>query len=506
MEMHATDTDVGPGDRPFPDARTAGQAETLFRFSRLREEDEDDAAQLDPSILRALAEAMARGGGGASDVPAGYTYLGQFVAHDLSFERSRPPLGNRVRRTSLVQQRSPRLDLDSMYGHGPDGDPAGPYEADGARLKVGTTAGPGGARGRPGLDLARDGDEAPLATIPDRRDDENLAVAQIHLAFIRFHNAVVDDLEADRVPGDLFGLARDIVTKHYQWLIRDDYLTKVCRADVIAAVFDHDERKLFEVDAQPDVTPTMPVEFSVAAFRFGHSMLRTNYRWNEVLDGGLVSLDRLFDLTGRANEATPEWRLPDTAVADYRRLFDFGDNEKDLNLAMRIDTALVGRLSSVPARIVERDPLPDGDPRANIAYRDLVRAKDLRLASGQEMVALLRQARVPVTALSAEQIAVGDNGAQLDVLGPATVAAIVANTPLWFYVLREAEVNGGKLGHVGARIVVEVVHRAMEASGASIVRERSWRPQYGPGDGTFGMTDLLTVAFGQAHLDNPLGP
>jgi hypothetical protein len=517
METHASAIEVEPDERPLPDARTSGQAVTPFRFSRIGPEDLSGAVQLAPAVLEGLAEAMARGGGGESGIPAGYTYLGQFIAHDLSFERSRPPLGTPVTRTALEQGRSPKLDLDSLYGDGPGGDHESSYERDGVHLRVGFAVGDNGEE-LPGLDLPRDGGNPPIATIPDRRNDENLAVAQTHLAFIRFHNAVVDALQQEEdPPTDLFAAARAEVTKHYQWMIRGDYLAQICDPAVVGDVFDGSGRKLFEVGAQQRVIPTMPVEFSVAAFRFGHSMLRTNYRWNDALDGGVISVTRLFELTGEGGALAGLQGLPGAAVADFRRLFDFDAEpltslgqvgREDLNAAMRIDTALITRLGTMPEVVLDEDAAAAGGVlRTNLAYRDLTRARDLGLATGQQMASFLQQRRVPVTPLTPKAIETGDNGAQISGLGAGPVAEIVKNTPLWFYILREAEMNGGRLTGVGARIVVEVIHRAMQASDASIVREPDWKPRYGPpGGSTFRMTDLLVEAFGPDHLKHPLGP
>lgn len=125
----------------------------------------------------------------------------------------------------------------------------------------------------------------------------------------------------------------------------------------------------------------------------------------------------------------------------------------------------------------------------------------VRLASGQQLAAMLG-----VAPLSAEEILVGSGGAVLDGLTDEQSERITAATPLWFYLLRESELGGGRLGPVGGRIVAEVFHRAIEGSRTSIVREPSWRPSPGPDSETFRMTDLLLFAFeGKADLLNPLG-
>ena len=79
-------------------------------------------------------------------------------------------------------------------------------------------------------------------------------------------------------------------------------------------------------------------------------------------------------------------------------------------------------------------------------------------------------------------------------------------TPLWFYVLREAELNGGRLDGVGARIVAETFHRAIEGSRFSILRHPDFHPTHGRDASTFEMTDLLFFAFaGKKKGLNPLG-
>ncbi len=168
------------------------------------------------------------------------------------------------------------------------------------------------------------------------------------------------------------------------------------------------------------------------------------------------------------------------------------------NRAMRIDTALVGSL-----RRLRR--MPKGETR-NLALRNLLRAKMLRLATGQQMTTLLRSKGVAVPTLTRAQIKNGEGGAELDGLTNAQRDAFLRDTPLWFYVLREAELGGGKLRGVGARLVAETFHRAMEGSEFSIVRDQSWRPTLGPDSTTFRMVDLLLFAAnGRKSVIAPLG-
>ena len=278
--------------------------DATHRFSRIWERPAgEEPRPLGRPILEGIARAMTREGGPDSEVPSGYTYLGQFVAHDLSFDpRGLTRALEFVAVSELRQRRSPSLDLDSLYGDGPDelvvedGAARLWYEGDGARLREGVTTGVADRFDEPvrGFDLPRDWG---LAAIPDPRNDENLVVAQLHLAFIRFHNAVVERLRCTVPREDLFRRARELVVRHYQWILRGDFLPRVVNGAVLDAVFgEGGGRRVVEPDASPDVAPTMPLEFSAAAYRFGHSMARDAYDLNRILPS--ASLAELFQLTG----------------------------------------------------------------------------------------------------------------------------------------------------------------------------------------------------------------
>ena len=374
---------------------------------------------------------------------------------------------------------------------------------------MGKTVRAGGDAAKAGFDLPRGAGSTAKAKrraiVPDPRNDENLAVAQTHLAFIRFHNRVVDTLPASVPPAQRFAKAREKVIKHYQWMLRTDYLPRICAPGVVSAVFNNG-RKAFEVGVTPTDVPTMPIEFSVAAFRLGHSMVRSTYNWNRIFDAGAGSLELLFTFSGGSGDLGGGQRLPSNWIADFRRLFDFAEaGRADLavpatkfNRAMRIDTSLVNPLATLPG-------FPPAE--ANLAFRNLARAKMVRLATGQQMVTFLKnEAVTPLTKLTNAQVRDGSGGADLSVLTQPQRAALLQNTPLWFYILREAEFNSGKLKGVGARIVAETFHRAMEGSHVSIVRNPAFKPTLGPNNQTFRMVDLLLFAFeGKKVLLNPLG-
>ena len=504
------DPATAPATAPVDDAPArarAAAAAAEFRFSRLGPR----GKKLPEGLLRKVAKAMtAADTGGNGNIPAGYTYLGQFVDHDLTFDDTTVALGDSIGPGALEQGRSPSLDLDSLYGAGPADPVSAEFYKDDRHLRTGRTVkvGSGVLKAHPEYDLAREGDDSPgnprRALVPDFRNDENLAVGQTHLAFIRFHNRVVDGLPNGVPVNQRFRRARREVTLHYQWMLRTDYLTKICDDRVVNDVFTNG-RKVFEVGADPMTLPTMPVEFSVAAFRMGHSMIRDRYDWNAAFPSGQGFLFFLFDFSGTSGflGGGPQ-ALPSNWIADWRRLYRFAKIGRDdlkppsgqFNLARRIDTFLAPDLGNLPAGSFggKRDGF--GQMAANLAFRNLVRASMLKLASGQDMAKLLRQKGVPVTTLTKRQILGPGEGASLAALTDVEKQRFAADTPLWFYILREAELNKGKLTGVGARIVVETFHRAMEGSRNSIVRNPDWRPSLGAGaPDRFTMMDLLTVAY-----------
>jgi Animal haem peroxidase len=496
-------------------AAAAGPAAVVppFRFSR--EGPSGAGRQLGEANRKKIGAAMAEPGGGQSQIPAGFTYLGQFLDHDLTFDRTTVMLGANVTPAQLLQGRSPSLDLDSLYGAGP-GDPKSAkfYEADGLHLRTGKSINPT----KNGFDLPRGAGNTAAkkrkAIIPDPRNDENLAVAQTHTAMIRFHNRVVDTQLGSVPPAQKFAKAREIVTKHYQWMVRTDYLTRICQPGVVNDVFTNG-RKAFEVAANPTDIPTMPIEFSVAAFRLGHSMVRPRYNWNVNFDNGAGTLPLLFTFSATSGDLGGETRLLTIWVADFRRLYDFGEAGKanltvsasKFNHAMRIDTLIANPLQHLqPKTVGLPNSTPGSDVRRNLAFRNLERAKMVKLATGQQMANFLKNKGVNLTKLTKTQLRDGNGGADLGGLTQTQREALLRDTPLWFYILREAELNNGRLKGVGARIVAETFHRAIEGSTHSIVRDTTFAPTLGPNSSTFRMVDLLLFAFeGKKALLNPNG-
>jgi hypothetical protein len=407
-------------------------------------------------------------------IPAGFTYLGQFIDHDITFDpTSKLDQVNDPR--ALVNFRTPRFDLDSVYGAGPEAQPFlydwGESKPRGTRLLVGDNRGAWN-------DLPRN--QQGRALIGDARNDENVIVAQLHLLFIRFHNAVVNRLCGQRVPEkEIFDEAQRIVRWHYQWIVVHEFLPKVVgkpSADLVlepappgTAPTVH--RKYFAWQREPFI----PVEFSGAAFRFGHSMVRAQYGLKRRAGRAVQHAVELFPkLSGLR-------RLPDESVIDWERFFELPGVARPPQSSHRINTTIVKPLFRLP----ERD---DGElPRLNLR-----RGRDLGLPSGQDVACVMHE-----PALTKEELLLAKV--------PAAVRdEILRATPLWYYILCEAAKEldgegrpqaGTHLGPVGGRIVAEVLVGLLEGDPSSYLSVKpKWYPrELGP-RGDFTMADLVKFA------------
>jgi hypothetical protein len=434
-------------------------------------------ADLSPRALDGLVEGLLGRAGELSTnpaIPAGFTYLGQFVDHDLTFDPS--SLGQqRSDPQALVDFRTPRLDLDSMYGSGPSDQPYLYEWADaadrGVKLLVERLRTPLDARPQRYFDLPRNAQGRAL--IGDPRNDENLIVAQLHLLFMQFHNAVAEHLRSDELAGPaLFREAQRVVRWHYQWIVTHDFLRRVAGAElagslVAAAVAGTGgERRCFCWDGEP----FMPVEFSGAAFRFGHSMVRPGYRVNSA--DVEVSILPLSPTKPNLRGFRP---LPRDLVIDWRFFFQLAERSPGPQPSTSIDTIIARRLFALPGDIGH-----DGEPQ--LPRLNLLRANRLRLPSGPDVARAMGIAPLEAAGLQLSRF-------------PAEVRdELLASAPLWFYVLCEAEALGGtRLGPVGGRIVAEVLVGLLEGDPASYVHAaRAWAPTLEsevPGD--FTMSDLV---------------
>jgi hypothetical protein len=522
------------------------------------------------AALEALGTAMIEAPGadptGDSTVPAVYTYWGQFIDHDITLNTNGNDLGALAAGDIVVEPftvfapdavtaglhnaRHPSLNLDSMYGSGPrfPGEEGGPTRseiaystADPAKLRLGRlTPVPVGDAIDPAADDQRDlprfseaeATEAGNAglrrtvKIPDGRNDENLVVAQLHVAVIRFHNAVVDWVRRTQpwLADDgraVFEQARTLVCHHYQWLVLHDYLRTLTKPGVLDQVL-HEHQLLF----RPLRRVSMPLEFAVAAFRFGHSQVRNGYDHNKNFGAeGIVqpfaSLVDLFRFTGGGGLSpspdNPLDTLPSNWPVDWSRFVDKGD-PVGAHKARRIDPFLADGLRSmlkegwkegwqegpggsvvdadgntVDPTLVPKDPSGDpitrrmSDMLKQLAHRNLLRGYMLAIPTGEAVAEDLAQ-----TPLSFDQLtgrAALSDGVAADDPALARVEAMETAldpfrgaTPLWFYVLQEARVhgNGNFLGEVGSRILAETfVYLLRRDDDSFLLTPDPWTPADG---------------------------
>lgn len=403
-------------------------------------------------------------------VPAIHTFFGQFVDHDVTLERatrnidlSNPtPLSPEEIASTIVNSRSPNLDLDHVYGPDIDGnfpprDPCNPE-----KLLLGPVA-----KGKKGLPFGKDiwndfprlEGKSPL--VGDSRDDENVIVHQLHVAFIRAHNALVDRRRR-------FDEARKLLVQHYQWIVLNEFLEQIADPDIVITVRTGG-RKFFNPPAE---TFFMPLEYSVAAFRFGHSKVRPSYdAFNNVqFEGGL---DLLF---------RPGRTLPEHWIISWP---SFLDPENKDRFPRPIDTSLSQQLTELPP-----DVLDGQAPERNLAIRNLLRGYILRLPTGQAVAKAMA-----IQPMTEQQIISVANRfpRQTRVLSES---GFLARTPLWFYILAEAAFfNGGRyLGPVGSTIVAEVLISVLSKSTDSILSNPHWRPSLGRKPSQFDFKDLLKLA------------
>jgi Animal haem peroxidase len=407
---------------------------------------------------------------------AGFTFLGQFLDHDMTFDPT-SSLARRQDPESIRNFRIPALDLDSVYGGGPA---TSPYLYDrtvnGGRTTLLTEVIPGSAAvsidSSERFDVPRSSQF--VALTGDPRNDENLMVSQLHLAFLRFHNVVVADVAADLGSGytadEIFAEAQRIVRWHYQWLVVHEFLPHT-----VGQAMTDDVRTNGPKFYRWRHNPFIPVEFSVAAYRFGHSQVRPSYRANfgtSATDTAQQFFALLFDPAASDPDDPGDLRGGRRAprrFIDWQTFFDFGDTRVRPN--KKIDT----KLSSVLFNLMGQ---ATGSP-TSLATRNLLRNLTMGVPSGQ------RVAR----AMSLPQL----DPADLADLGDYSLDK---RTPLWFYVLREAQItaNGEHLGAVGGRIVAEVIIGLLFGDNQSYLsQEPDWTPSYGT-NSDFRIVDLLRTA------------
>jgi hypothetical protein len=443
-----------------------------------------------PKVREALFELGKRGGlmdaldipanqPGASNldnetIPSGFTFFGQFVDHDLTFdptsilERQNDP-------EAIENFRTPAFELDNVYGSGPRVSRHLYDATDPAKFLIEKLGGPGSND-----DLPRNSQNTAL--IADPRNDENTIVSQLHLAMLKFHNAVVDHLRARGVANSqVFEQAQRMVRWHYQWIILHDFLPRLVGQTLLNDVLDDRPREqLFRWRNEPFI----PVEFSVAAYRFGHSQVRPGYGLNAGFGAAI------FNNTLPSNEADPNdlrgGKRAARRFVEWARFFEgLGDATVPApafskRIDTRLSTALFGLITGAPGQL-GGDGVGTLTNPESLAQRNLLRGLALRLPSGQAMAKRLRIR--PLVLEELKQLGVG----------------FEHSTPPWYYILKEAELEkdneGRRLGPVGARIVAEVFVGVLRGDRFSFLNANpNWKPELANSEGKFLMADLLKFA------------
>ena len=449
LKDHMVEVQVGKYGRMFPDLPAPDDNETALLALGRAGSVMDDTDMSEEGTRRT----------DNPRIPAGFTFLGQFVAHDITADRSL--LLNHARVEELRNFRIPRLDLELLYGAGPGGEPFLYDLNDLDKLLI-------------GINDARRPEDVPRnqqgrALIGDPRNDVHMIISQLHVAFLKFHNAIVDVLRKQGVPtADVFNRARQLARWHYQWIVVNEFLPLTVGDEMVDDILTNG-LKFYSYENQVII----PVEFADAAYRYGHSQIRVNYVLNSLGAHGQV----FPDCAGTCP-------VPHERVIEWSYFF-LTDPQRPPQPSKRIDTLVADSMIRLPISVTGETEIPE---QSSIAYRDLERGRALNLPSGE---AIARA--IGVEPLSREEVGLSSMG-------------VKGETPLWYYILRESEVryNGERLGDVGGRIVAEVLIGLLAADSTSYfnvgtvsqaVTDVQWQPTL-PGvvEGDFTMTDLLRFA------------
>jgi hypothetical protein len=374
---------------------------------------------------------------------AGWPFFGQLVAHDLTADRS--PIAGGVATEALRNARAPMLNLEILYSDGPIGSAFLFDLNDPAKFLLGPDGG----------DVPRN--QQGVALIGDPRNDVHLFSLSLHVALLRAHNRIVDLLRAKGVPeGDIFGRARTALTWHYQWVVAHDFLPRLVGAPLVEEVLAEGGQWFAPESGEAYI----PLEFADAAYRYGHGQIRHTYH---LVEGG-PAVPLFPDLVGFGP-------LPTDRRLDLARIFDVAGHPP-AQRSKRLDGRLAASLIGLPEQVTGA---VDEAAYRSLAVRDLLRGETTGLPSGEEVARL-----IGVEPLSADDL--GHDWPD--------------GTPLWFYILKEAEHlgDGNRLGPVGGRIVAEVLIGLLRADSASYLSlDPDWQPDLPSAGPDYGLADLLTL-------------
>ena len=397
----------------------------------------------------------------------GYTYFGQFVGHDLTHDTT-PIDGPYLDPELTPNYRTPYLDLDHIYGGGPVKSP-NLYEGQaGAEVfKIGASTPTGYLRDVPM--------ENGIILIGDERDLVNLILRQLHVVFLKFHNEAIKQLSAkppaiigvdDLGSGTIFEQAQRLVRWHYQWIVRHDFLPRI----LYPSVWSH-RRWIARQPSKPNGDFSIPIEFSLAAFRFGHSMVRNAYGLN-----CRQKRVEIAELMALGQNPSP---LQDDFIIEWGRFFDGLPASGPVASSSYLDTSMAAPLRGLsPSTLRLCSKMERSAKPASLPVRTLLRGARAGLPSGQEVAEMLVQERI----IKAEDFLTSSELSRNTCDHSGSVlkdAGLEQKTPLFYYLLKEAEIRGlGRtLGPVGSYIVGEVIQRALEADpeGYMSVVDPDWK-------------------------------
>ncbi len=454
------------------------------------------------------------------NIAAGYTYLGQFIDHDITFD----PVSSLQRLNdpeALTDFRTPRFDLDSVYGRGPADQPY-MFTGDERLFELGRKL---QVPGNPHFDeKAVDHLRAAKgrALIGDKRNDENVIVAQLHTLFMRFHNRFATDHETGK--NLTFAELQQEVRWHYQWIVLHDYLPVIVGQDLVNDILPHlvkrtsihaDPPKLRFYEWKND--PFIPTEFSVAAFRFGHSMVRPVYRLSRTFE--LLKADKITeqpDKDGKESDGLGRRMIFDVidekALNGFKPIIDKWSIEWDLYFKMsstgndltkgrvqpsyKVDTSMVNPLANLPE-------FKGMGNSAMLPFRNLMRGFSMRLPCGEDVAKAMSE-----KPLEEEWRKIGraedmeewnKNAKHFSEFG-FEAKPFAKKTPLWLYILAEGAKNTltgntAALGPVGGRIIAETMIGMMLGDTHSYLNlDPQWTPSDDVGGEKLNMARFIQYA------------
>ena len=438
-------------------------------------------------------------------ISAGYTYFGQFIDHDLTFDPA-SSLMQQDDPEALVDYRTPRFDLDNLYGRGPDDQPY-MYESDGLHFQLGRVL-TGNVTDDGTHDLPRHASlkgGAARALIGDPRNDENVIVSQLQGIMLRFHNRMVDEN-----PGASMKELQRVVRWHYQYVVLHDFLPTIVGQDMVLSILPHLKSGRSILADPPRLAffkwqkmPFIPIEYATAAYRFGHSMVRPIYRLNSTLGKDPPPADdpangriMIFDPAGDDASLSGFRAFPSVWAIDWSLFFDMGNAAPQLGVnrlqrAYKIDTSLVAPLGVLPKAVAS-------DPPPSLAQRNLLRGLRMGLPSGQDVARAMGIPPLPDEKLMVGK-ATSDDAPVFDSIVKIS-PEFIGKAPLWYYVLAEAQqqFDGNnatpiRLGPVGGRIVAETIIGLLLGDSHSFL---SQDPGWTPVKEQFSIADMIKMAIG----------